>query len=120
MASARSTRCQSWYHTWWVSFPSLSMVTSHPASVKRASFEGSSFYDLPALLRWFSGNIGYHHIHHLASRVPNYRLQECYESHPRLQQAPRLTLRTSLRSASLCLWDEEAQRLVPLGAVSTR
>jgi acyl-lipid omega-6 desaturase (Delta-12 desaturase) len=82
-------------------------------SVERASFEGSSFYDLPAALRWFSGNIGYHHIHHLASRVPNYRLQECYESHASLQAAPRLTLRSSLRSASLRLWDEQAQRLVP-------
>ena len=81
--------------------------------VERASFEGSSFYDLPAVLRWFSGNIGYHHIHHLASRVPNYKLRACFESHPRLQQAPRLTLRTSLRSAALKLWDEDARRLVP-------
>ncbi len=81
--------------------------------VERASFEGSSFYDLPAVLHWFSGNIGYHHLHHLASRVPNYRLRECFESHPRLQEAPRLTLRTSLRSARLRLWDEERRRLVP-------
>ena len=85
-------------------------------SVERASFEGSSFYDLPALLRWFSGNIGYHHLHHLASRVPNYRLPECFESHPRLQQAPRLTLRTSLRSSRLRLWDEATRRLVPFPA----
>lgn len=82
-------------------------------NVERASFEGSSFYDLPQVLHWFSGNIGYHHIHHLASRVPNYRLRECYESHPRLQQAPRLTLRSSLRSARLRLWDEQIERLVP-------
>jgi omega-6 fatty acid desaturase (delta-12 desaturase) len=84
-------------------------------SVERASFEGSSFYDLPPVLRWFSGNIGYHHLHHLASRVPNYRLRECHESHPRLRQAPRLTLWSSLRSARLRLWDEEARRLVPFG-----
>jgi omega-6 fatty acid desaturase (delta-12 desaturase) len=82
-------------------------------SVERASFEGSSFYDLPAVLRWFSGNIGYHHLHHLASRIPNYRLRECLESHPRLQTAPRLTLRTSLGTARLRLWDEDARRLVP-------
>lgn len=81
--------------------------------LEKASFEGSSFYDLPAVLRWFSGNIGYHHIHHLASRVPNYNLKACFESHPRLQQAPRLTLRTSLRSATLRLWDEDNRRLVP-------
>jgi len=85
-------------------------------SVERAAFEGSSYYDLPPALRWFSGNIGYHHLHHLSSRVPNYRLRECFESHPRLQQAPRLTLRTSLRTARLRLWDEDAQRLVPFPA----
>jgi omega-6 fatty acid desaturase (delta-12 desaturase) len=82
-------------------------------SVERAALEGSSFYDLPAVLRWFSGNIGYHHLHHLASRVPNYRLRAAYESHPRLQQAPRLTLWTSLGTARLRLWDEGAQQLVP-------
>jgi len=84
--------------------------------VERASFEGSSYYDLPALLHWFSGNIGFHHLHHLASRVPNYRLHEAFESHPRLQQAPRLTLRSSLGSARLRLWDEDAQRLVPFAS----
>ena len=51
-------------------------------SVERAAFEGSSYYDLPALLHWFSANIGYHHLHHLASKVPSYRLRECFDSHP--------------------------------------
>jgi omega-6 fatty acid desaturase (delta-12 desaturase) len=87
-------------------------------SVERAAFEGSSYYDLPAVLHWFSGNIGYHHLHHLASRVPNYRLRECFESDPRLQKAPRLTIRTSLRSAQLRLWDEEAERLIPFSALA--
>ncbi|MDP9198436.1 MAG: fatty acid desaturase [Pseudomonadota bacterium] len=86
--------------------------------VERSAIEGSSFYDLPAILRWFSGNIGYHHLHHLASRVPNYRLRECFNSHPRLQRAPRLTLWTSLRSARLRLWDAEAGRLVPFSALA--
>jgi omega-6 fatty acid desaturase (delta-12 desaturase) len=86
--------------------------------VERSAIEGSSFYDLPAILRWFSGNIGYHHLHHLASRVPNYRLRECFHSHPRLQRAPRLTLWTSLRSARLRLWDAEARRLVPFSALA--
>jgi acyl-lipid omega-6 desaturase (Delta-12 desaturase) len=85
-------------------------------NVERAAFEGSSYYDLPPFLHWFSGNIGYHHLHHLASRVPNYRLRECFQSHPRLQQAPRLTVRTSLGSARLRLWDEDARRLVPFPA----
>jgi omega-6 fatty acid desaturase (delta-12 desaturase) len=88
-------------------------------SVERASLEGSSYYDLPPVLHWFSGNIGYHHLHHLASRVPNYRLQECFRSDPRLRQAPRLTLRSSLRSAQLRLWDEDSRRLVPFSFAST-
>ncbi|MEG3192543.1 fatty acid desaturase [Lysobacter sp. D1-1-M9] len=77
-----------------------------------AAIAGSSFYDLPPVMHWFTGNIGYHHIHHLASRIPNYRLRECFESSPLLQAAPRLTLWTSLRSAGLKLWCEESQRMV--------
>ena len=80
---------------------------SHAAAVS-----GSSFFDLPRVLHWFTGNIGFHHIHHLASRIPNYRLRECFESSPALQSAPRLTLWTSLRSAGLKLWDEDAGRMV--------
>jgi len=87
-------------------------------SVERAAFEGSSFYDLPRILGWFSGDIGYHHLHHLASRIPNYRLRECFESDPRLRRAPRLTFWTSLGSARLRLWDEQAGRLVPFSKLS--
>ena len=86
-------------------------------NIERSAVEGSSYYDLPAILHWFSANIGYHHLHHLATRVPNYRLRECFDSHPRLQQAPRLTLRTSLRSARLRLWDAQIQRMVPFSAI---
>ena len=82
-------------------------------SVDRAAFEGSSYFELPRILQWFSGNIGFHHIHHLAMKVPNYRLQECFESSPRLQRAQRLTLWTSLRCAFLGLWDETQKKLVP-------
>ena len=82
-------------------------------SIERSAVEGSSYYSLPAILRWFSANIGYHHLHHLATRVPNYRLRECFASHPRLQQAPRLTLWTSLRTARLRLWDAQIRRMVP-------
>jgi omega-6 fatty acid desaturase (delta-12 desaturase) len=78
----------------------------------RAAIAGSSFYDLPRVMHWFTGNIGYHHIHHLASRIPNYRLRECFESNPLLQEAPRLTIWSSLRCARLKLWDEESQRMV--------
>ena len=78
-----------------------------------AALAGSSFYALPAWLHWFTGNIGYHHVHHLASRVPNYRLRECVEANPQLKAAPRLTLRGSLACARLKLWDEDARRMVP-------
>ena len=78
----------------------------------RAAIEGSSFYDLPGLLHWFTGNIGFHHIHHLASRIPNYRLKECFRKVPELQRVTRLTLRSSLRCARLHLWDEADGRLV--------
>ncbi len=88
-------------------------------SIERSAVEGSSYYDLPAILHWFSGNIGYHHLHHMATRVPNYRLRECFDAHPRLQRAPRLTLWTSLRSARLRLWDARAQRMVPFSALGT-
>ena len=81
----------------------------------QAAIAGSSFYDLPRPIHWFTGNIGYHHIHHLASRIPNYRLRECFESNPLLQDAPRLTLWSSLKCASLKLWDEETQRMVGFG-----
>lgn len=94
-------------------------ASSDSWNVERSAFQGSSYYDLPAILRWFSGNIGYHHLHHMATRVPNYRLRECFDSHPRLQRAPRVTLRTSLRSARLRLWDAQGRRMVPFSALVT-
>jgi acyl-lipid omega-6 desaturase (Delta-12 desaturase) len=72
-----------------------------------AAVAGSSCYHLPAVLRWFTANIGYHHIHHLAPHIPNYRLRAMFESSPELRQAPHLTLRTSLVCARMKLWDEE-------------
>jgi omega-6 fatty acid desaturase (delta-12 desaturase) len=72
---------------------------------------GSSFYQLPAVLNWFSGNIGYHHIHHLNSRIPNYHLPVCYRQDPIFQIRP-LTIGSSLRSLRLRFWDEEAGRMI--------
>ncbi len=99
-------------------FESAYWAGSDAWSIERSAVAGSSYYDLPAILRWFSGNIGYHHLHHIAARVPNYRLRECFNSHPKLQQAPRLTLWSSLRTARLRLWDAQAKRLVPFSAVA--
>ena len=76
------------------------------------AMQGSSFYKLPAVMNWFSGNIGYHHIHHLSSRIPNYHLRACHEAESFFQQVPELTLRTSLKSLSLRLWDEDRQKLI--------
>lgn len=78
----------------------------------RAAMEGSSFYKLPAVLRWFSGNIGYHHIHHLSPGIPNYHLKRCYESVPALQNRTPLTLLESLACLRLKMWDEAAHKMV--------
>ncbi len=78
----------------------------------RAAMEGSSFYKLPAVLRWLSGSIGYHHVHHLGPRIPNYRLKECYDAVPALQARTPLTFWESLSSASFKVWDEDNRKLV--------
>jgi omega-6 fatty acid desaturase (delta-12 desaturase) len=81
-------------------------------SAERSALAGSSFYDLPPVLHWITGNIGYHHLHHLAPRIPNYHLRAAFRSNERLRVAPRLTLLSSLRCARLKLWDEHRQRMV--------
>ncbi|MBI5267948.1 MAG: fatty acid desaturase [candidate division Zixibacteria bacterium] len=77
-----------------------------------ASLEGGSFYKLPAIMRWFSGNIGYHHLHHLNSRIPNYNLPHCQGKIPALQQTRSIGLLASLKSLNYRLWDEETGRLI--------
>ena len=77
-----------------------------------AAIHGSSYYHLPWLLRWLTANIGFHHIHHLDSRVPNYRLPKIYRDHPELRKTHRLSLWSSLRCALYKLWDEKQRRLV--------
>jgi acyl-lipid omega-6 desaturase (Delta-12 desaturase) len=77
-----------------------------------SAFLGASCYRLPAILEWFSGNIGYHHIHHLSPRIPNYYLKTCYLQNPSLQNANTFDLRTGLKSLSLRLWDEQAGKMV--------
>ena len=64
------------------------------------------------MLRWFTGNIGYHHIHHLNSRIPNYNLPACYAEEPAFRQAVTFGIRDSLKCAALKLWDEDQQRMV--------
>jgi omega-6 fatty acid desaturase (delta-12 desaturase) len=77
-----------------------------------AALQGSSFYKLPRVLQWFSGNIGFHHIHHLSPRIPNYNLQKCHEADPVFQRVQPITLLSSLRSLAFRFWDEPARKLV--------
>jgi omega-6 fatty acid desaturase (delta-12 desaturase) len=77
-----------------------------------AALEGSSFYKLPRVLQWFSGNIGFHHIHHLSPRIPNYNLERCHNADALFRRVKTLTLRASLKSLTFRLWDEPNQRLV--------
>jgi omega-6 fatty acid desaturase (delta-12 desaturase) len=78
----------------------------------QAALQGSSFYKLPKVLQWFSGNIGFHHIHHLSPRIPNYNLERCHKSEPLFQTVKPITLRESLKSFRFRLWDEQQRRLV--------
>jgi omega-6 fatty acid desaturase (delta-12 desaturase) len=73
---------------------------------------GSSFYKLPKILQWFSGNIGFHHVHHLNPRIPNYYLEKCHQLHPELNAVKPLTIKESIKAFTLKLWDEENRRMV--------
>jgi omega-6 fatty acid desaturase (delta-12 desaturase) len=77
-----------------------------------AALQGSSFYKLPKVLQWFSGNIGFHHIHHLSPRIPNYNLEKCHQAEPLFQNVPPVTLFASFKSFAYRLWDEPRHRLV--------
>jgi acyl-lipid omega-6 desaturase (Delta-12 desaturase) len=77
-----------------------------------AALQGSSFYKLPKILQWFSGNIGFHHIHHLSSRIPNYNLERCHRAHPLFQSVKPVTLFSSLKSFTFRLSDEQHRKLV--------
>jgi omega-6 fatty acid desaturase (delta-12 desaturase) len=79
---------------------------------QHAALYGSSYYDLPALLSWFTGNIGIHHVHHLSAKVPHYRLPEVLRDHPELKTIGRITLIDSFRFVKLALWDETRGKLV--------
>ncbi|GAA0311845.1 fatty acid desaturase [Sphingomonas oligophenolica] len=86
-----------------------------------AALRGSSYFKLPPVLQWFSGNIGLHHVHHLCSRIPNYRLQACVDTAPELHGiARRITLRESFGCWRLALWDEQRRLLVRFRDVKPR
>ena len=91
-------------HTFWANDQRWDMC--------EAALHGSSHYDLPDLLRWFSANIGVHHVHHLCSRIPFYRLPQALRDHPELVAIGRVTLTQSLSCVRLVLWDEDQRRLI--------
>jgi omega-6 fatty acid desaturase (delta-12 desaturase) len=78
----------------------------------RASLQGSSYYKLPRILQWFTGNIGFHHIHHLNPRIPNYHLEKCHQASPLFFQTRAVTLGSGLKSFFFRLWDEEQHKMV--------
>src|SRR6266576_3600912 len=80
-----------------------------------AALQGSSFYKLPKVLQWFSGNIGFHHIHHLSPRIPNYHLEKCHKAEPLFQTVKPVTLFASFKSFTFRLWDEQRRKLVGYG-----
>jgi omega-6 fatty acid desaturase (delta-12 desaturase) len=83
-----------------------------------AGLHGSSYYELPAVLQWFTANIGVHHVHHLSSRIPFYRLPHVLRDYPELSGIGRITLWQSLQGLRLVLWDEERERLISLQELS--
>ncbi len=97
--------------TYWERHEKWDFVTS--------ALQGASYYKLPRILQWFSGNIGFHHIHHLSPKIPNYKLQACFNANPIFQQVKPLTVRASLKSLGLHLWDEDNRRLVGFGDLKT-
>jgi acyl-lipid omega-6 desaturase (Delta-12 desaturase) len=81
-------------------------------NIRDAALEGSSHYDLPPVLKWFTANIGVHHVHHLSSRIPYYRLPRVLRDHPELRTMNRLTLWESIKCVRLVLWDEKKRQLI--------
>ena len=86
----------------------------------QAALHGSSHYDLPVVLRWFTANIGIHHVHHLCSRIPYYRLPRVLRDHPELREVGQITLLQSFRCVRLVLWDEAQRRLVSFREIGAR
>jgi omega-6 fatty acid desaturase (delta-12 desaturase) len=85
-----------------------------------AALHGSSFYKLPRVLQWFTGNIGFHHIHHLSPTIPNYNLEKCHKGDAIFQRVKQVTVWSSLKTLSLRLWDERRKELVGYGRLRGR
>ena len=84
---------------------------------KTIALEGSSMFKLPRILQWFTGNIGFHHVHHLGPRIPNYKLEKCYNENPIFRQLKPITFYSAFESLFLRLWDEKSGRMVKFGEI---
>jgi omega-6 fatty acid desaturase (delta-12 desaturase) len=76
------------------------------------ALEGSSYVKFPKILQWFSGNIGFHHIHHLSPKIPNYNLEKCHKENSMFDHIKPVTFMPSLRTLGLRLWDENLKQLI--------
>ena len=85
-----------------------------------AALQGSSHLRLPKVLQWFTGSIGLHHVHHVAPRIPNFRLQSCHDATPLFARSPVITPRSGMAALSLSLWDEDRQRLIRFRDINDR
>ncbi|MCZ6516798.1 MAG: fatty acid desaturase, partial [Gammaproteobacteria bacterium] len=93
-------------------FRETSWAGSESWNMHDAALHGSSHYDLPNPLKWFTANIGVHHVHHLSSQIPFYRLPEVLRDYPEFLSLGRITLLRSLQGLRLVLWDDERRRLI--------
>lgn len=93
-------------------YEEVSWVRSSDWNYLKIALDGSSFVKFPKVLQWFSGNIGFHHIHHINARIPNYKLEKVYNENPVFKQVEPVTFLKSLKTLKLRLWDEKLQRLI--------
>lgn len=93
-------------------YEDVSWVRNNDWNYREIAIEGSSFVKFPKLLQWFSGNIGFHHIHHINARIPNYKLEKCYKENPIFNEIEPVTFLKSLKTLKLRLWDEKSQKLI--------
>jgi omega-6 fatty acid desaturase (delta-12 desaturase) len=93
-------------------YEDVTWVRSDKWNYREIAIDGSSFVKFPKLLQWFSGNIGFHHIHHINARIPNYKLEKCYLENPIFKEVEPVTFMKSLKTLRLRLWDEKNQKLI--------
>lgn len=118
-ATLMSTWAGGWLFYIQHQFPDTAWENGNEWDFHDAAISGSSYYVLPKILQWFTGNIGLHHIHHLNGKIPNYRLQECLDASPELTGMSRLTFVESLKCVNLALWDEESRKLISFRQAAT-